>query len=295
MDNQNILHCSPYSQKMYAKSGTCYSTKELHFIVKEYNKLTKSEEDKISITNKTKKNLHRELSNKFKHLCKKELCWANQIKNEKFKNKIEDSFRPLKPKEWYTNKQTWLNTYDILYVMEQYHKLYKNFKFMGVYPIDFASYYNNGDCIGDNLCNFNIKNLPSKITQFGIILNLDYHNQPGSHWVAIYCNLNQKNNNFGIYYYDSVANEPPKEAIEFMNLVKSQVNLKKNINFELKYNKIQKQFDNYDCGMFSIIFLTQCLKYIPFDFICKNMKTDKEINDLRNVIYHPSQKSNVGI
>lgn len=291
--NHSNLHCSPYSQKFYAKSGSCYSTKELHFIANEYNKLAKTEEDKINVKNKTKKQVHNEISKKFKHLCKKELCWANQIKNEKFKEKVENSFRPLKPKEWYADKQTWLNTYDILYVMEQYHKLYTNFQFMGVYPIDFASNYSNGECIGEKLCNFNIKKtLPSNKTQFAIVLNLDYHNQPGSHWVSIYCNLDPKKNNFGIYYYDSVANEPPKEALEFMYLVKSQI---KKPNFELKYNKIQKQFDNYDCGMFSIIFLTQCLKYISFDYICKNMKTDKEINELRDVIYHPSQKSNVGI
>ena len=59
------------------------------------------------------------------------------------------------------------------------------------------------------------------------------------------------------------------------------------INFD--YNKIQKKFDNYDCGVFSEVFLTQILKDIPFDVICQKMKTDREINALRDVLYTPSK------
>ena len=41
--NENTLHCSPYSQKKFAKDGTCYSTEDLKFIAKEYNKLNNND------------------------------------------------------------------------------------------------------------------------------------------------------------------------------------------------------------------------------------------------------------
>jgi hypothetical protein len=281
------LHCSPYNQLKYGeKEGTCYSQKDLVSIAKEYNKLS---DQKINI-HQPKKELHANLEQAFQTVCNNnELCWVNNdiIKSQHLKTKIKTNFRPLKPTEWYNNNKTWLNTYDILLVLEQYEKLYKDFKMIGVYPIDFAKNDQYGNCIGDILCNFNINtSLPPKKKQFGIVLNLDYHNEPGSHWVSLYCNLNPKKENYGIYYYDSVANSPPKEVIQFMNLVKDQVNDPK---FQVKNNKIQKQFDNYDCGMFSIIFATQMLKKVPFDFICKHMRTDADINKIRDVIYHPSK------
>jgi hypothetical protein len=71
-----------------------------------------------------------------------------------------------------------------------------------------------------------------------------------------------------------------------MKLVQSQVNDPK---FKVQSNKIQKQFANTECGMFSIIFATQMLKLVPFDFICKHMRTDAEINKIRDVIYTPSK------
>ena len=280
------LYCSPYNQIKYGeKDGTCYSYNDLIAIATEYNKLSKK---KINI-HQPKLQLHNDLEKAFQKICSDELCWINNdiIKNPQLKSKVKDSFRPLKPKEWYDDRKTWLNTYDIQFVLEQYEQLYTDFKLLGVYPIDFAYNDEYGRCIGDDLCNFNIKtSLPKGKKQFGMVLNLDYHNEPGSHWVSVFCNINPKKENFGIYYYDSVANPPPKEVVEFMKLVQSHVNDSK---FEVQSNKIQKQFANSECGMFSIIFATQMLKLVPFDFICKHMRTDSEINKIRDVIYTPSK------
>lgn len=281
------LHCSPYNQIKYGKKdGTCYSLKDLKAIANEYNKLTHSE--KIN-TKKPKQELHEDLEKAFQSICKDELCWVNNnlIKNYELKTAVKNSFRPLKPREWYADRKTWLNTYDILFVMEQYEKLHRDFKFMGVYPIDFTDHDESNYCIGDDLCNFNITYLSEKKKkQFGIIINLDKHDEPGSHWVSLFCNINPKKENYGIYYYDSVANPTPKEIVSFMDIISTQVN---NSKFKIQNNKIQKQFANSECGIFSIIFLTQMLKQVPFDFICKNMRTDAEINKLRDVIYHPSK------
>ncbi len=288
-------YCSPFSEKNFGiTQGTCYSLQDLQIIANEYNKL--STHHKIDI-NKPKHELHQELEEAFSNVCKTEFCWVDNkyISNSSLKHRMKSRFRPKKPLEWYDNKRTWLNTYDILFVMEQYQELYTNFSFIGVYPMDFASHDENGYCVGDSLCTLDIKSnlLNHGKTQFAFVMNLDYHNEPGSHWVSMYCNLDPLKKNFGIYYYDSVANDPTPEAYDFMNNIKAQVKkyMKPNIakKFKVRYNKIQKQFKDTECGMFSIIFITQCLKYVPFNYICKHMRTDDDINKLRDVIYTPAK------
>lgn len=289
---QRQLYCSPYNQVKYGeKDGTCYSLKNLQTIAREYNRL--SPDHQIPL-NQNKNQLHADLEKAFKDVCNNELCWTQSLKSQELNYHLKNAFRPPKPLEWYNNKRTWLNTYDIVFVMEQYEKLYKDFRFLGVYPIDFADSNASGQCIGDILCTFNINNLLQKRKRrFGMVLNLDRHNEPGSHWVSLYCNLNPKRKNFGIYYYDSVANPATEEVTDFMNKVETQVHAryKENVakSFVVECNKIQKQFKNSECGIFSIIFLTQCLKDVPFDYICEHMRTDDEINRLRNVIYSPSK------
>jgi len=256
----------------------------LKIIAKEYNNLSKN---KISL-DLSKQELKEALENAFADVCKSELCWMSNDKvhlTEDTMQKLKQTFRPEKPMEWYNNRRTWLNTYDILFVMQQYELLYKDFVFIGVYPIDFAAYDDYGKCIGDSLCDFKIKDYKNK--RFAIVLNTDYHDEPGSHWVSIYCNFNPKKPNYGIYYYDSVASEPQREVVAFMDKVAAQVP-KGGKPFEKKQNRIQKQFKNTECGAFSIIFLTQCLKNIPFDYICRHMRTDDEINKLRDVLYSPN-------
>lgn len=286
------LHCSPYHQKKYGNvDGTCYSLEDLKAIAREYNKLNTKHHIDVDLP---KDELHNELEKAFKKVCASEFCWVDNkiVSSSKLRERVKENFRPQKPLEWYDNKKTWLNTYDILFVMEQYERLYKDFAFLGVFPLDFAEQDGHGYCIGDVLCSFNIKRnvLGEKKKRFAFILNLDYHDEPGSHWVSIYCSLNPRKPNFGIYYYDSTANEPTDEVTDFMQLIKKQVNthLKKSAHrFEVEHNKIQKQFKDTECGVFSIIFLTQCLKNVPFSFICKHMRTDDEINKLRDSIYTP--------
>lgn len=289
------LHCSPYNQQKYGiKDGTCYSLQDLQTIATEYNKL--NPKNKID-TDLSKKELHSALESAFRKVCSNEFCWADNklIGSSSIKPKVKDMFRPKKPLEWYENKRTWLNTYDILFVMEQYERLYKDFLFLGVFPMDFAKNDYSGQCIGDMLCSFDINKdiIGQNKKRFAFVLNLDYHDEPGSHWVSVYCNLDYRKKNFGIYYYDSVANEPTSEVEAFMHKVQEQVTKymlpRVSKRFQVKYNKIQKQFKDTECGMFSIIFLTQCLKHITFDFICKHMRTDDEINKLRDVVYTTKQ------
>lgn len=278
------MYCSP-SHTKYTAKGTCFSPDDIKVIADDLGKKVK-----MPTTTPAKPIIEKFFEKK----CgKKEYCWLDQLSYET-RQKLEHAFRPKKPRGWNRNPRTWLNTDDILYVMSQYELLHKDFKFLGVHPIDFAAYA-NGYCVSsNNLCEFDIKKYPT-YKRFALVLNLDYHYQPGSHWVAIYFNINPKLKNFGVYFYDSTApalGDISDEVFQFMAKVKSQVirDFSPEIakTFKTDINKIQRQFKNTECGMFCMVFLTQCVKNIPFKEICKRMKTDDEINKIRNILYRPN-------
>ena len=288
------LHCSPMKTVKVEKRGetpTCLTIKELRMIAEDFNKSVSDPSKRIKMGGKTKVQLHEAIRNALKSYCDEEHCWIEQdfISGSK-RHILDKSYRPKTPKSWYKNKRTWLNTYDILNVMKQYEQLYKNFEFLGVFPIDFTSYYSSGSCIGESACTLEISELlRRKKTHFGLVLNLDDHSQSGSHWVSVYCGLDPKKLNFGIYYYDSVAHSPPKEVRAFFAKIKEQIDIYygSSVKFQVSQNRIQKQFKNTECGMFSIVFLTQMLKNISFDKICRHMRRDDQINDIRDIVYRP--------
>lgn len=283
------MYCSPAHHK-FSKKGTCFSTEQIHLIANELR-----EKAQIDVPANSEKRIEKSVREYFKDKCHNEFCWLNHLSYET-RRRLEHAFRPPKPSSWLTNRRKWLNTDDIKYVMVQYQALHKDFKFFGVHPIDFSSYYSGTDvCIGKELCDFDLSKLEGK-KRFAFVLNLDKHHQPGSHWVAVYCNINPRLNNFGIYYYDSVAYGPGKEVREFMDLVESLVKARrigsrsKKV-FEKKHNHIQRQFKNTECGVFCLVFLTQCVKNIPFDELCRRMKTDDDINKIRDILYRPRENA----
>lgn len=305
------LHCSPKAHKYAEKDSTCFSHGELKLLASEFNK--KSSGPKI--TGKTKKELAGKLLNAYQKICDKhQFCWIKQTLGDSQKvAKLEEAFRPARPLAWESDRNTWLNTYDILYVLEQYEALYKDYVFLGVYPIDFASKDSFGTCVGSpivvnnskralksfNMCDFDIKRdvLDKNMRRFGIVFNTDPSNRGGAHWYGLYCSLDarKRNPNFGVYTYDSVANTPQKEVTAFMKSICSQVESLKTEypafgkrQFESKYNKTQKQYGNNECGMFSLAYQTQMLKNIPFETVCKRMKNDSYMNKLRDVLYRPN-------
>lgn len=283
------MYCSPSHYK-YSMKGTCFSPEEIKTIANDINmNVIPSKDAQVPI-----KRAKATIKKLFEEKCgDSEYCWLDQLSYET-RRKLEHAFRPRKPSQWRRNPRTWLNTDDILYVMMQYEHLHKDFKFLGVHPIDFAQRH-NGYCLSsNNLCDFDIRNYPSH-KRFALVLNLDYHYEPGSHWVALYFNTNPKQSNFGVYYYDSTAPatmEINDEVFEFMAKVKSQIirdfSSKIASRFETKMNTVRRQFKNTECGVFCIVFLTQCVKNVPFDTICKRMKTDDDINKIRDVLYRPA-------
>ena len=284
-------HCSPDHTDIYDKTKTCYTKDQLVFIASKYNKFYKNKKIPIKTKNSLKREILKQLHDRLKvheHLWYK-LEFMKTI-NEENKKDLMESFKPEKPKEWQLNSKKWLNTYDILNVMEQYEDKYRSYKFLGVFPIDFDHRVNGMYCVSPVMCNFDLKKLlRDGIIQCGAILNLDYHYQSGSHWVCMYIGLTPNNPNFGCYYIDSGASKAPNEVVDFYQKIKSQVQSQysKDVSdkFKFKENKKQFQFKNTECGMFSMYFMIQFLRQKTFRSIINSKINDEEAFKLRDEYY----------
>src|SRR5438552_16632775 len=104
-----------------------------------------------------------------------------------------------------------------------------------------------------------LKNKPKKETEC-FIINLQNHNQGGSHWCAVY----KKNSN--IYYFDSYGAPIPLEIRDYFNHQKIH-NFQ---SFDKKFpdQPIQK-FNQTWCGQVAVLFLLLCEKGFTFEKIIK--------------------------
>jgi hypothetical protein len=298
-ENENT-RCAPSKE---FKEGSCFTLDSLKVIAVKYNE---HNTDKINITD-DKLKLVEDITNKFSSSCSTQTCWlrTNLLKNINNEEITNNTFRPVGPK----NKYEWLSTTNINDVIDQYHSLNKEFLFLGTLPYDFQELKELG------LNNFNFdKVLKEGKYKLGMVINLDESHQSGSHWVGLYTDL-KKNQ---IYFFDSVGKPPRKKIKTFINkiveffykkkynkdidvstvmsLIK-QVNnkdskrkylniLNTNLNpFDIRYNNIQHQFKNSECGVYSINFIVRSLRGESFDNIINNITSDDKMNECRQAYF----------
>jgi hypothetical protein len=285
--------CAP--SKTY-KDGSCFSLKSLKKIAENYN--LKNPNNKINITD-NKSELVKHLEQKLNNKCNEQTCWLRMdfVKALNDEEILKNTFRPEGP----ANKYDWLSTTDIDKVVEQYQQKHKDFLFLGAVPADFEDLPILGvkDLDFDELK----KNNKNKI---GMVINLDEHDKSGSHWVALYTDLNKGQ----IYYFDSFAKKPSKRTRKFINkivkyLYKNKYNKDIKINdiiqplknkttskivndvqkFDIKYNTIQHQFNNSECGVYSINFVVRLVGGETFDEVTKDITKDEKMNECRGVYF----------
>lgn len=294
--------CAP--SKSY-KDGSCFTIEALRKIAENYNK---KNNDKIDI-NLGKNELVKELESKLSNKCSDQVCWlrldiVKQLENDDI---INNTFRPVGP----SKKYEWLSTTHINDVIEQYQKVHKDFIFLGAVPYDFDDLKMLG------IADLNFKELENKgKTKIGMVINLDEHYKNGSHWVALYTDL-KKNK---IYFFDSLGKKPQKRIRKFINRITKYLYSKKynsklpindvlekiknikNLNneqkqkfiddnkylknlfggaFDIRFNHIQHQFDNSECGVYSINFIIRLVSGEDFDSIINNVTKDEEMNKFR--------------
>jgi hypothetical protein len=268
------------------EAGSCIVLPVLVEMINAYNKTHK---DKIKLSCRTeilkpkryKKYLLREMKNRYKNVCDGQLCWTQQdfIKHmdEFMKAQLEKfTFRPEGP----NGRFEWLNTVNIDEVMSQYEMAIKEFSFLGAVPMDFQKINLKG------VADLNIeKEVKEGITKFGIVFNLDESWQSGSHWTAGYADVK----NGHVYYFDSYGSPPDKRVTEFFKrFIYYYESTNKDKHCKLRVNRTRHQYENSECGVYSINFILELLNNKSFEEVSENKIADKEVNKLRKKIFRNS-------
>ena len=278
------LNCSP-KPKGEMNDFSCYTNKSLFKLRDLWN--ARHPDAKIDAT--SSKEIHNLLAEKLSGVCSKESCWLKQ-KGDFGKNTgdMTDSFAPESPQEWKNNPNEWLSSIDIIKVMKQYEKAYKCFEFIGPSPIDFDTKKLYGECVWEELCNFNLKDqLKNGKTKIGIIFNTDPHNKPGQHWISMFINIKTKS----IFFFDSTGDKPLQEIMVLVNRIKSQgLAMTPKIKFKFDSNEgIEHQYGNTECGIYSLFFIVHMLEdKLTQHYLKTHILKDEYMQKFRKVYYNDS-------
>lgn len=281
IDKDNCAPCQIKENKKNRLFKSCYSKDSLVKISKVWNKI--NSKSLINIEKQSKKKLWDQIQKKLSSACSDdEYCW----KKQDFIKKLKDidiemyTFKPNYPKEWIKNKNTWLNTYDIYYVMKQYEKANDDFIFLGPIPSDCPTKI---QCELTNLDLMKMKK--NNINKIGIIYNLDVSTGPGTHWVAVYID-NKKNE---VNYYDSYGSIPIDHIDKFIQKLSNTYATNK-YNPTIIYNDKRHQFGGSECGMYSMNFILERLHGTTMYDISKMEIPDAQMNYLRKLLYNMEKK-----
>jgi len=270
-----------------ATDESCFTIDALRKIANKWNNSNPNMQ--ITFYNTTSgKELWNMINKVMSNKCNTEICWMKQdfIKDSPLaKDLLKNNFKPLMPKNWMKNPREWLNTIDIRDVMDQYEIKYPDFEFVGPVPMDFDTKLGFGQCVVDELCKVKLNNLMAKgDTKLGVIFNLDNHKQPGSHWVAMYCDVKGKQ----ICYWDSYGVKPSPEIVTLMDRLKKQGS-DLGYDLEIKINNVRHQYKNSECGVYCIYFIISLLNGKKFEDVVNNIITDDQMNAKRKDFFNKSE------
>lgn len=278
------LNCSP-KPKGEMNNFSCYTNKSLYKLRDLWN--ARHPDTKIN-TNDVKE-IHTKLTEYLSRVCNKESCWIKQkAEFGPVESDMADSFAPESPDEWKKNPNEWLSSMDILNVMKQYEKAYKCFDFIGPSPIDFDTKKLYGECVWEELCNFNLEQqIKSGKTKIGIIFNTDPHNKPGQHWISMFMNIKKKQ----IFFFDSTGDAPSQEIMNFVKRIMNQgTKLRPKINFKFDSNAgIEHQYGDTECGIYSLYFIVHMLEdKMTEHYLKTHILKDEYMQKFRKVYFNDS-------
>jgi len=244
------MNCNPVVKNKTISNNTCYTKDALIQLRDSYNK---NHSDKIHTSNSKK--LWNSFRNKLDH-CSNEDCWLDEIKEPKLKQQLDDIlFSPDRPNSWDKNPVSWLSNYDIGGVLKQYELAHPDFKLLGPSAIDYDEepYGEKDKCVWNDLCRLSLQNLyDHEKRKLGIVFNLDKHDEPGSHWVSLFIDLDEGL----IFYYDSALNAVPRQVSKLKReIIKQGKQMETPIHFKYMQNDYAHQNTNTECGMFCLFFI----------------------------------------
>lgn len=270
--------------------SSCLTPPALMKLVSAWNKSTPNPSYKIKTSDKSQKDIYESMVKIFKQTNSRlipehewwEQPWVTeQLSSSEIEEIKEEHYAPEAPDSWHQNPTEWLSTLDIDAKLEQYEDKYPEFKYFGATPIDFDLKGPGGTCQVNSLCNINLKQLLKQRTPkkyIGVVFNLDKHNEPGSHWIAMFVNIPKRE----INYWDSYGIKPPMEVMDLMNKIQKQgLELSPQIKFKKQINSRRHQYKNSECGVYSCNFIIQQLEGNTFEEVVNKIIKDDDMNDER--------------
>ena len=276
-------NCAPGSAKVLKFS--CYSPQSLHKLKDLWNGRHKDQK----ILSNDPREIWQALKYGLSKVCNRESCWLKQkIFKHKLNNEMSDfTFAPVSPKIWEKNPYEWLTSVEMTTVMKQYEKAYPCFEFLGPSPIDFDSHKMYGECVWEEICQFNLKSAIKRgKTKIGLIFNLDPHHLEGSHWICMFINIPKRE----IYFFDSYGDRPPKQVKKFIKRIKKQSRVLGK-EYKVIINTKRHQRSESECGMYCLYMIVELLKgNQTFNELSKTRIPDKRVKILRKVYYNQGIK-----
>lgn len=278
------INCSP-KPKGEINDFTCYTNRSLYKLRDLWNE----RHPDVKINSSSPKEIHNLLSKKLSNVCNTEACWLKQKANfGPMSSELSDSFAPESPPEWKKNPNEWLSSEDIIKVMKQYEKAYKCFDFMGPSPIDFDTKKLYGECVWEELCNFNLADQIKKgKTKIGVIFNTDPHNKPGKHWISLFINIKKKK----IFFFDSTGDKMPIQIKKFIERIEKQgLKLNPKIKFISDSNEgVEHQYGNTECGIYSLFFIVHMLEdKLTEHYLKTHILKDEYMEKFRHIYFNDS-------
>ena len=272
--------CAPKTDTAVKNKFSCYTRSSLHKLKELWNARHQDNPIKSNDSLEIWKALKYGLSRS----CKRESCWLKQkIFQHGLTNEMKNyTFAPKPPKEWVKKPYEWLTSVELTNIMKQYENTYKCFEFMGPAPADAESHKMFGECVWEDICQFDIIDLIRRgKRKIGIIFNLDPHYLEGSHWIAVFIDISKG----AIYYFDSYGETPPKRVKKFMERIRKQSKKLKNP-LKIIQNKRRHQYSESECGMYCLYVIIQLLKGKDFNELTKTRIPDKFIKKLRKTYFN---------
>jgi len=193
--------------------------------------------------------------------------------------------RPKAPNSWNVNPEEWITTDEIDHLERQFEHVFKEYNYIGSFPIDFDKHTKTGECLVSTLCSMDIKSLYEKgCRQIGIIFNTDVSTGPGQHWIAVFCDIRPELEYPRMTYFDSYAQKPERQIQVLMRRWKKQwdaTGIHKKA-MKLTYNGTRHQYKDSECGMYSVYFHYCSLLGIPME----TRIPDEVVMGLRGVLFN---------
>jgi len=234
-------------------------------------------------------------------------------------------FLPPRPK----GKYSWLSSLDILDVMQQYEKKYPDFKFYGPYPRDFQNFLNiYTDMKNFNIANefvrgirqiafvfnldkqngpgthwtalfINLKTQPFSIEYFDSVGNTEKGNKVPKEFkkfmLDCVCDFEASGSvRFPVMRiknpgFSGGQKKCPLQVNDFIDVVRGTAALNLDTVLKVKFNTIQHQQKNSECGVYAINFIVERVNGKTFEDISKHIVRDDEMNTRRDKYFRPAK------